>query len=53
VKRLVLPLAVARRPVDEGTPLNFLAFPASVPLAVLIHGAAAWATMAWRARRRT
>ena len=44
-------IGTAARPVYEGSPLNFLAFLASIPLGVIIYGVLAYAVLTWARRR--
>lgn len=45
-------IGIAERPIYEGTPLNFIAFVASFPLAALIYGIAAYFVIG-RGKRHT
>jgi hypothetical protein len=44
-------IGTAEHPVYEGSPLNFLAFLASIPLGVAIYSLLAYATLTWARRR--
>jgi hypothetical protein len=44
-------IGTPERPIYEGTPLNFLAFLASIPLGLVIYTAAAYVILGWRGRR--
>src|SRR5690348_12983253 len=44
-------LSTAAHPVYEGSPLNFLAFLASIPLGVVIYSLLAYAALSWARRR--
>lgn len=45
-------VGTAAHPVMEGSPLNAVAFAASVPLGALAYGAIAWGWLRRRSRRR-
>jgi hypothetical protein len=44
-------IGTAAHPVYEGSPLNFLAFLASIPLGFIVYGVLAYAALTWAHRR--